>query len=308
MISLCVVGLTAGQLFEPANQEVIVTNVVTALQPSIAEAVANALRNLGGASFSASSAGFAGGNSNFGSSTGFESSANFGSSAGYGSSAGAKVGSSAGAKVGSSFGSGATGAVEEATTRPEYNFEFKVADDEEQTYITHNEARDGDDVTGSYSYVDPNGSLITVNYRAGAMGYTQTVDTKEGAVQIRARPAARAPVQAAVSAVQAPRPLAARPQAVIEQVDLRIENSASSSAGLDESALIAQIISALQPSISAAVNSAVSSQQTVRISGAQTGFGAGAGFGAAETGFGAGASQTSFAGGDRLSPLFGLGR
>ena len=31
-----------------------------------------------------------------------------------------------------------------------------------------------EEVTGSYSYVDPTGSLITVNYVAGPDGYTET--------------------------------------------------------------------------------------------------------------------------------------
>ena len=45
-----------------------------------------------------------------------------------------------------------------------YNFEYKVAEDEDQVYITQNEARDGDALTGTYSFVDPRGALITVNY------------------------------------------------------------------------------------------------------------------------------------------------
>merc|ERR550532_3156001 len=56
---------------------------------------------------------------------------------------------------------------------PKYAFDFKVADDVEQTYIAQQETRDSDIVTGSYSYVDPYGSLITVNYEAGPMGYTE---------------------------------------------------------------------------------------------------------------------------------------
>merc|ERR1711878_209259 len=32
-----------------------------------------------------------------------------------------------------------------------YNFEYKVAEDEDQVYITQNEARDGDALTGTYS-------------------------------------------------------------------------------------------------------------------------------------------------------------
>merc|ERR1719210_1046489 len=41
------------------------------------------------------------------------------------------------------------------------------------------ESRDSDIVRGSYSYVDPLGSLITVNYEAGPMGYTETRNVQE---------------------------------------------------------------------------------------------------------------------------------
>merc|ERR1711917_137860 len=42
----------------------------------------------------------------------------------------------------------------------------------------------GEAVVGTYSYVDPLGALITVNYQAGPDGYTQTVETEEGFVTI----------------------------------------------------------------------------------------------------------------------------
>ena len=52
-----------------------------------------------------------------------------------------------------------------------------------------NEARDGDQVTGSYQYVDPLGSLIIVTYTAGVMGYSETREVKPNYVEIRERPA-----------------------------------------------------------------------------------------------------------------------
>merc|ERR1711973_877047 len=61
---------------------------------------------------------------------------------------------------------------------------FNVADDDFQTYINQQENRDGEAVVGTYSYVDPLGALITVNYQAGPDGYTQTVETEEGFVTI----------------------------------------------------------------------------------------------------------------------------
>merc|ERR1712200_341103 len=69
-------------------------------------------------------------------------------------------------------------------TRPEYDFQFNVNDDVSQTYITQQENRDGDVVTGTYSYVNPDGALVTVNYQAGPEGFAQTVDTQEGFVTI----------------------------------------------------------------------------------------------------------------------------
>ena len=52
---------------------------------------------------------------------------------------------------------------------PVYNYAYQVSDDTEQTYIAHQEARDGADVTGEYSYVDPLGNLVVVKYTAGIM-------------------------------------------------------------------------------------------------------------------------------------------
>merc|ERR1712200_354626 len=73
----------------------------------------------------------------------------------------------------------------------------------EQTYINQNDARDGDDVVGSYSFVDANGDLVTINYQAGAMGFTQSMDKTVGAVEMRARPAKKTATSASVSASSA---------------------------------------------------------------------------------------------------------
>merc|ERR1711892_1230392 len=77
---------------------------------------------------------------------------------------------------------------------PQYNFNYKVADDLEQTYISMEEARDGENVRGSYSYVDPLGSLITVTYTAGSEGYQETRQIQENFITINQRPANRATV------------------------------------------------------------------------------------------------------------------
>merc|ERR1719402_329995 len=145
LISLCVAGLTSA-VSQPINQQVIVTD----LQPSIARAVANALSGLGGGSRYAQS-------SLTSSSNGFASGSRFASASlsGSGSSTGFASGSQfAGA---SSAVSGSSGAAAEPTAKPEYAYQYQVSDDIDQTYISHNEARDGNDVTGAYSYVDSNG-------------------------------------------------------------------------------------------------------------------------------------------------------
>merc|ERR1711892_599199 len=99
---------------------------------------------------------------------------------------------------------------------PQYNFNYKVADDLEQTYISMDEARDGANVRGSYSYVDPLGSLITVTYTAGSEGYQETREIQEFFVNINPRPTNRATVSVdatANSRLQAQRAEATRLQA-----------------------------------------------------------------------------------------------
>merc|ERR1712106_759670 len=115
------------------NQERVVSDVVSALQPSIAEAVAAALAGLQTSTFSSSV-----------SST-----------------------SSAAADAERAAFEAELAADVEVSAKPVYNFEYKVADAEAQTYISQSENRDGDTLTGMYSYVNPDGALITVNYEAG---------------------------------------------------------------------------------------------------------------------------------------------
>merc|ERR1712107_947838 len=219
LISLCVAGLTAGA---PQSQQAIVGNVVTALQPSIARAVAEALRGLGGSRSSGSS------------------------------------------PSGSSFSSaGATGAVRAAAEIDPlpYAFEYKIADDEAQAYISQKEARDGDDIIGTYSYVDPNGDLITVNYRAGLDGFSQTMEKQVGAVEIRPKKATSSQIASTSSTTgsRATSSFGGRSSTSRGSFSSR-SSSSSSSAGINQSDLIAQILSVLQPQISAAVNTAFASQ------------------------------------------------
>ena len=133
---------------------------------------------------------------------------------------------------------GDSGAGDNSATA-EYSYEYKVSDKEQSTFISKQENRAGDTLTGSYSYVDPNGDLITVNYEAGAMGFSATTDKQEGFL---------APARNSISTSTAS--------------DYKTTSSgglASSSAAVDQEALIARVLAALQPQISSAVAAAVSS-------------------------------------------------
>ena len=84
-----------------------------------------------------------------------------------------------------------------------YTYSYQVSDDPEQTYIQKTESRDGDDVTGSYQYVDALGQLVKVTYQAGVMGYTEEREVTPNFVTIRARPAAAAVSSVSSSAAPA---------------------------------------------------------------------------------------------------------
>jgi len=109
-----------------------------------------------------------------------------------------------------------------------YNFEYKIADDQAQVYITQTEGRDGDDLTGTYSYVDSRGALVTVNYEAGPEGYSETRDEELGFVEIRSQPARVAPAPPVRT---------------------------------DQATLIQKILAILQPQIGSAVSSAIQARR-----------------------------------------------
>merc|ERR1711935_74367 len=241
------------------NQEVV-SQVVGALQPSIARAVAEALGGLNSRSVSTSSRG----------------------SVSTGSSSSMSRSRSAEAAERAAFEAELAGAnVEGPTARPVYNFQYKVADDGEQTYISQEEARDGDDVSGSYSYVDADGVLVTVNYKAGAMGYSETRDKQAGFVQMRARPvrtqtvavdnraavtAARAQAAQAAQAAAAARISESARQEAARQESARLEASrltaSRQSSSINQNAIISQVISSLQPLITRAVEGAITSSSS----------------------------------------------
>jgi len=215
------------------NEADVVSNVVSALQPSIAKAVADALAGLQTSTLTSTSS---------------QSSSSL--SAANAAAAAAEEATSLAADVG-------------PVVKPEYNFEYKVADAEAQTYISQSENRDGDTLTGMYSYVNPDGALITVNYEAGPMGYSQTLDQQDGFVSINPRPVKAAVATSSTSSASGS---SSSSGSAFSGATSTASNagfsSSSSSSSLDQSALIAQIISALQPQISSAVQSAISSSST----------------------------------------------
>jgi len=144
---------------------------------------------------------------------------------------------------------GATAAVQEPAR---YNYEYKVADSDAQNYISKSEERDGDTLTGSYSYVDPNGDLVTVNYEAGPMGYSAVTEKQEGFVKIRKQSSASSSASGFTGATSGG----------FSTTSTTSTTSTASSSAVDQSDLIARIIASLQPQITTAVQSALASSSS----------------------------------------------
>merc|ERR1711936_444966 len=203
VLALCLVGVavaapqlrlgglrSVSSVSSVTNQDEVVTNVVSALTPSIAAAVEQALAAQAAAEAAAE--------------------------------AEARRAAEAAAEA-----AAAAAAAADSSSEVKYNFEYKVAEDEDQVYITQNEARDGDELQGTYSFVDPRGALVTVNYEAGPMGYSETREEKLGFVEIRSKPARVAPAPPKV----------------------------------DQGTLIQRILAILQPQIGSAVSSALQARR-----------------------------------------------
>jgi len=213
VLALCLVGVavaapqlrlgglrSVSSVSSVTNQEEVVTNVVSALTPSIAAAVEEALAAQAAAEAARVEA--------------------------------ERRAAAEAARLEAERRAAAEAAAAAASSSDspaKYNFEYKVADDEDQTYITQNEARDGDELQGTYSFVDPRGALVTVNYEAGPMGYSETREEKLGFVEIRSKPARVAP------APPAPK--------------------------VDQATLIQRILAILQPQIGSAVSSAIQARR-----------------------------------------------
>merc|ERR1711936_170657 len=143
---------------------------------------------------------------------------------------------------------------------PVYNFEYKVADDEERTYISRNEERDGNELSGSYSFIDATGALVTVDYTTGVNGYAETRTKEAGKVTMKAVPAWDGPlagVEEASGAVAVAKGSTSSSSRFGSSVGSRTSSTTSSSSSRSQSDLIAQILAALTPQINSAVAAAL---------------------------------------------------
>merc|ERR1711962_1309198 len=125
-----------------------------------------------------------------------------------------------------------------------------------------NENRDGDQVTGSYQYVDPNGSLIIVTYTAGAMGYSETREVREGFVEIKPRPQKQ---QGSSSfSGSSGSSFSSRPQSSITILtpgstgSSGQSSSSQTTSSFNTNDIVSAVVSQVQPLISQTVSSAVS--------------------------------------------------
>merc|ERR1711962_1590372 len=277
LLSMMVVAtsLAAPQI----NERQVVGDVLAQLQPAISRAIGSI--NVGGSSSfgrAGSSSGFRGGAQSFGagssggfssapviqrftpsqSSRGFSSGGSFSGSGGSNPSSitatvvsqlqpsiAAAVAQALRASQRPSVGlvPGRGGGQEEYADGPaSYQYGYKVADDEAQTYMAHEETRDGDQVQGKYNYVDATGALVTVNYQASPeTGYTEQREVQKNAVEMRNIPGAWTGPLAGVDDVQG----------------AGGAGGARQSSGLSQSDLIARILAQIQPQITGAVQSAI---------------------------------------------------
>ena len=129
-------------------------------------------------------------------------------------------------------------------SNPQYSFKLQVSDEKEQTYIAHDENRDGAAVTGQYSYVDPLGNLIIVKYTADENGYRESREVQAGFITIRAKPVK---AKKEVVVVTPPRPAPPPPKR---------NNDAD---------LIAKIIAQLTPFIKSSVSDSLGARTQTRV-------------------------------------------
>merc|ERR1711978_755730 len=138
---------------------------------------------------------------------------------------------------------------------PSYTYTYQVADQERQTYIAQTESRDGALVQGEYSYVDPNGSLITVQYEADEDGYRETRNVQANFLTAYSGDTSFGKVEA-VAPKPAPKPVVYTKPAPKPVVAFKPAPPAPKAATNNDD-LVARIISQLTPFIKDTVSSAI---------------------------------------------------
>ncbi|XP_022160970.1 cuticle protein 7-like isoform X1 [Myzus persicae] len=101
------------------------------------------------------------------------------------------------------YGRAAAADDEHPSAPPKYNFAYDVSDAYTGDYKTQTEVRDGDNVRGQYTVVEPDGTRRVVDYTADEENGFNAVVSKEG------HPSADAPAYRPVAAAPAYRPAAA---------------------------------------------------------------------------------------------------
>jgi len=144
---------------------------------------------------------------------------------------------------------------------PTYNYAYQVADEDSQNYIAHNEGRKDNVVTGQYSYVDPNGSLITVDYIADENGYRETRKEEPNFVQIRAVPNVRTQVVESAAPLPVRRVVKPAPpvRKIVKAVEPIVKQVVKQESGSNDNDLVARIISQLTPFIKNTVSNSLGS-------------------------------------------------
>merc|ERR1712010_39391 len=249
LVALCVVGsaVAAPQLSlgrsrsvgTNINENQVVTSVISSLTPSISRAVEEALAAVAAAEQAAAEKAAA------------EQAAAEQAAAEQAAAAAAAEKNSFDSQVSTDLG---------PFVDPVYNFEYKVADDQEKTYISRNEERDGNELSGSYSFIDATGALVTVDYTAGVNGYAETRSKEAGKVTMKAVPAWDGPLaglEEPSGAISVAKGATSSSSRFGSSSGSRSSSVTTSSSSQSQSDLIAQILAALTPQINSAVAAAL---------------------------------------------------
>ena len=137
-----------------------------------------------------------------------------------------------------------------------------MADEESGTFSAHQEERDGEKVVGEYSYIDPSGALVKVNYTADNDGYHVDRHVQDGFVD----PSFVVPIQTVQAVTTNPnRYTTARPPTtpVVQEISTGILNNNESNSGNSDYDLVARIIAQLTPHIKQSVSTSLHSKSGI---------------------------------------------